>query len=225
MKAHYYIANLLLLTLILSSCSQASHIRSYARDSIYPNSIFPLYVVDTIHIHNPRCIEVVDTTTDYIIPQKYIVSASILDTLKECHLEDLKLYKKAIRLLDTTVIGAPYSIIKDLYRYKSIINIKGMELYFDNLYFIFSEECTYERSIDSMKVYRFNEEPEAFLISLVLTDVYVCLFDDVFAECYSRSYEYIPCATPVFSDKKRRVIELSGLTYPMEYKKRRPIRI
>lgn len=221
MKTHYSIVSLLLLTLIMASCSQSSHLISRVPD-YYPNSIWPLYVVDTIHINNPRCIEVVDTTTGFIIPQKYIVSANILDTLKECHLEDLKQYKSAIRLLDATVIGDPYVCMAELYNCKSIVNIKGMELYYDNLYFIFDEECTYERSIDSMKVYRFNEEPEAFLISLVLNNVIVCLFDDVFAEDYGSSYEYIPCVTPVFSDKKRRIIELSGLIRPMENEKSRP---
>ena len=191
MKSHCSIVSMLVLTLLISSCRQPFGFIPH--DSInFPENISPIYFVDTIHLDNPKCIEIRDT-----IRKRYIVPKSSLDTLKA---SDLDHSRSVLRLLDFSVMRPPEYHMLYLYEYKSFNNHKGFRLFTDNLLFDFSEDCTYELSLDSMKVYSFINEPEAFLISLAPKQITRILDEDIFEENYY-SNEYFPCVSPIFSKR------------------------
>lgn len=163
-------------------------------DVLFPNTVGPVYFVDTIHIKEPRYVRVSFDSrkgggVDYIVPKMY------LDSIEK---ETIGNSRYSIRVLNNSVQYSSDDLAFDTFDYSSLKKDVGFNYLMDN------NQCHYkseraelilEQEVQGMKVYKFRAAPFAFLISLA-SETEPLTSDVVGFLEYSNVY--IPCATPLY---------------------------
>ena len=183
---------LLIVGAVLTGCSGRPRIRA---EVTYPEMISPIYYLDTFQIHKPLVV--------YIDSEPYITSEEVFNrvadktTLPKTHgvaryftpmLNDYRLYG-----------------YNGFYEASRLLNKSLRNLWYQNDFLYFERNLKLLDSVQGVAVYRFDREPQNFLLSLIATEVYEdTLGDVIYGVEYSN--DYMLAIFPLFSRKDREAI-------------------
>ena len=183
---------LLIVGAVLTGCSGQPRIRA---EVTYPEMISPIYYLDTFQIHKPLVV--------YIDSEPYITSEEVFNrvadktTLPKTHgvaryftpmLNDYRLYG-----------------YNGFYEASRLLNKSLRNLWYQNDFLYFERNLKLLDSVQGVAVYRFDREPQNFLLSLIATEVYEdTLGDVIYGVEYSN--DYMLAIFPLFSRKDREAI-------------------
>ena len=183
---------LLIVGAVLTGCSGRPRIRA---EVTYPEMISPIYYLDTFQIHKPLVV--------YIDSEPYITSEEVFNrvadktTLPKTHgvaryftpmLNDYRLYG-----------------YNGFYEASRLLNKSLRNLWYQNDFLYFERNLKLLDSVQGVAVYRFDRQPQNFLLSLIATEVYEdTLGDVIYGVEYSN--DYMLAIFPLFSRKDREAI-------------------
>ena len=169
----------------------------------YPENILPVYYVDTIHIDSPKVVEKDG--------KMYVTKPMPMDSIRSADMDSDSLF---FRMLDEesrylTVVFENRRALRRMRKYGWYRGLDGFitpkPVYKDNYAALYDDNYATlkkEYSIDSINVYRFRYEPEAFLVMLCADTVYYNFVDyDLYYNTYSKLYSIR--LMPIYSWRNR----------------------
>lgn len=183
---------LLIVGAVLTGCSGQPRIRT---EVTYPEMISPIYYLDTFQIHKPLVV--------YIDSEPYITSEEVFN-----------------RVADKTTLPKTHGVARYFtpmlndyrswgyiaaYEEPRFFNKSLSNLWYQNDFLYFERNLKLLDSVQGVAVYRFDREPQNFLLSLIATEVYEdTLGDVIYGVEYSN--DYMLAIFPLFSRKDREAI-------------------
>ncbi|MCI7141243.1 hypothetical protein [Alistipes sp.] len=183
---------LLIVGAVLTGCSGQPRIRA---EVTYPEMISPIYYLDTFQIHKPLVV--------YIDSEPYITSEEVFN-----------------RVADKTTLPKTHGVARYFtpmlndyrswgyiaaYEEPRFFNKSLSNLWYQNDFLYFERNLKLLDSVQGVAVYRFDREPQNFLLSLIATEVYEdTLGDVIYGVEYSN--DYMLAIFPLFSRKDREAI-------------------
>ena len=183
---------LLIVGAVLTGCSGRPRIRA---GITYPEMISPIYYLDTFQIHKPLVV--------YINSEPYITSEEVFNrvadktTLPKTH--GVARYFTPM-LNDGRLYG-----YNGFYEASRLLNESFSDLWYQNHFLYFERNLKLLDSVQGVAVYRFDREPQNFLLSLIATEVYKDTVGDVI-HGIEYSNDYMLAILPLFSRKDREAI-------------------
>lgn len=183
---------LLIVGAVLTGCSGQPRIRA---EVTYPEMISPIYYLDTFQIQKPLVV--------YIDSEPYITSEEVFN-----------------RVADKTTLPKTHGVARYFtpmlndyrswgyiaaYEEPRFFNKSLSNLWYQNDFLYFERNLKLLDSVQGVAVYRFDREPQNFLLSLIATEVYEdTLGDVIYGVEYSN--DYMLAIFPLFSRKDREAI-------------------
>ena len=183
--------NYLVLGMILTSCSGQSHMKQRL---MYPCMISPIYYLDTFQINNPRVVVI-----DSIL---YITSQSVLnDSLGKNELLKKKGVETYLTQRLTMYKNIDYTKIYGKTKKRSFCGLQS-----ENEFVYIEDNLELIDSIRDVPIYRFNIEPQNFLLTLITKkDSVLAVHDVIYGIEYSN--DYMIAIAPIFKKKDRKTLE------------------
>lgn len=184
--------SILIIGAVLTGCSGRPQIREGFN---YPEMISPIYYLDTFQIQKPLIV--------YIDSEPYITSEAVFDsvadktTLPKTH----GVAKYFTPMLNNYRSGGYIAA----YEEPRFFNKSLSNLWYQNHFLYFERNLKLLDSVQGVAVYRFEREPQNFLLSLIATEVYEDTLGDVI---YGIEYsnDYMLAILPLYSRKDREAI-------------------